>query len=287
MSASLLGSCRLVVGDIQDGPLLRRTMSSAGHVIYALSALHPYASNLNPTADVSTSLLPLLSVLKEVGEGVTFTFLSSGGTVYGDADQTPTPEDAPTEPRSSYGIVKLAGEKYTMFYQRLRQLQPRILRISNVYGPGQPSYRGQGVIGALLASAESGKMLKVFGDGSVVRDYIYVEDMADAVARLLDAPADAHVINVGTGVGISISQVLELVRTVTGRSMAVEYMSGRATDVQRSVLDTRRIRDLIPFAPRPLQKGILDTWMARTQQQQPLDAGPLSVVPTPLLLSPD
>jgi len=285
--ASLLSGCRVIVGDIGDGALLRTTVRPVGHIIYALGALHPYASNFDPTTDVSTSLLPLLAVLREVRRGQTCTFLSSGGTVYGDAAQTPTPEEAPTNPLSSYGIMKLAGEKYTLLYQRLQQIQPRILRIGNVYGPGQQSELGQGVVGALLDCAESGNLLEVFGDGSVVRDYIHVEDVSDAVARLLDAPPEPHLLNVGTGVATSVSQVLAVVCAVSSRPTTVKYLPGRATDVQRSVLDTRRLQDLISFSPRSLEAGVLDTWNARGKQQPPRQLDPLSVAPTPLVLTPE
>jgi UDP-glucose 4-epimerase len=285
--AGLLSRCRVVVGDIGNGALLRRTVRPAVHIIYALGALHPYASNFDPTADVSTSLLPLLSVLKELGEGQTCTFLSSGGTVYGDVDHGPTPEEAPTNPLSSYGIMKLAGEKYTSLFQRLQGIQPRILRIGNVYGPGQQSFRGQGVIGALLDCAESGTLLQVYGDGSIVRDYIHVEDVSDAVARLLDAPSEPHLLNVGTGVATSITQALSVVRAVSGKSTAVTYLPGRATDVQRSVLDTHRLQDLIHFSPRSLEVGVRDTLEVRAHQQPALEPDPLGVASTPLLLTPE
>ena len=274
-AASLLDGCEIVVGDVRDVTDLATMTDGASHVIYALGALHPFASNFDPIADVSTALVPLLSVLEQLSQnaGLTFTFLSSGGTVYGDATQTPTTEEAPTEPLSSYGIMKLAGEKYTMMHHRLGRMQPRILRIGNVYGPGQSAYRGQGVIAAFLDCAETGKPLRVFGDGSITRDYIYVDDMADAVVRLLDAPPEPRVLNVGTGVGTSVRQVLDVVRTVSGRSTTVEYLSARATDVQSSVLDTRRIRELIPFNPRSLEDGVRDTCRARTRQEGARDAG--------------
>ncbi len=285
-AATLVHGCEVVLGDVRDVATLGPVANGAGHVIYALGALHPFASNFDPIADVSTALVPLLSVLEQLSRsaGMTFTFLSSGGTVYGDAAQTPTPEEGPTEPLSSYGIMKLAGEKYTLMHHRLGRIQPRILRIGNVYGPGQSAYRGQGVIAAFLDCAEAGKPLRVFGDGSIIRDYIHVEDMADAVVQLLDAPAEPRVLNVGTGVGTSIRQVLDVVRAVSGRSATVEYLPARATDVQSSVLDTGRIRELIPFNPRSLEDGVRDTCLVRSMQEgwrDPAVSGSPSVVSLP------
>jgi len=266
-AAALVDDCHLLIGDIRDAALLPQLAHAVDDVIYAVGTLHPQASNSDPITDVSTALIPLLATLTHLDPGVTFTFLSSGGTVYGDAVTTPTPEDAPTEPVSSYGIMKLAGEKYTLLYQRLRQLRSRIVRIGNVYGPGQPYNRGQGVMGTLFDCAVSGRPLEVFGDGSFIRDYIHVDDMADAIVRLLDAPPEPSVVNIGTGIGTSISEAIDVVRAVSGEPIAVEYLPTRSVDVRRSVLDTRRLRDLISFHPRSLTDGVASTWLACHQEE--------------------
>ncbi len=255
-----LRGCRVVVGDVRDSARLAEVLGSAHHVVYAVGSGHPHASNLDPIGDVLSSLPPLLSVVLQLDPAQTLAFLSSGGSVYGNAASIPTAEDAPPEPLSAYGITKLAAERYLALYQRLGRIQSRVFRIANVYGPGQPSNRGQGVIGEFLRCAASGTRLHIFGDGSVVRDFIHVADVADAIVRLLDLPTAPRVINVGTGVGTTIKAAAAVVRSVTQKTLDLEYIAGRSADVKVSILDIHAISRTIPFNPRSLEDGVRDTW---------------------------
>jgi UDP-glucose 4-epimerase len=273
----------LVRGDAADPALVGQAIEGASHVVYCAGGLMPAQSNLHPTADIELALPPLISVLEVLRQrpGIGITFLSSGGTVYGNPLRLPVDEDHPTDPITSYGVMKLASEKYIRMYTSLYGVPGRILRCSNVYGEGQPPDRGQGVIAAFLHRALTDQPMAMFGDGSVVRDYLYAGDLADLVVRLVglggigELGDKSELANVGSGVGTSLKTVVELVETVTGRAVQVEHKPGRAFDIGEIVLDISRLRRLVAFDPVPLEAGIRRTWDAIVARQEA--ASPLGI----------
>jgi UDP-glucose 4-epimerase len=169
-------------------------------------------------------------------------------------------ESSLCHPITSYGVVKLAAEKYIGMYATLYGVPARIVRVSNAYGPLQPSGRSQGIIGAFLAAARDGSSVKVFGDGTIVRDYIHVDDVARAMVELAQRSDGPSVVNVGSGVGHSILEVLAIVGQVTGIRMTVDHLPDRGFDVRQIVLDTSVLSNLISWAPVRLPEGIQQTW---------------------------
>jgi UDP-glucose 4-epimerase len=260
--------------------MVARAMEGVGHVVYCAGGLMPAQSNLHPTADIELALPPLICVLEALRHrpdqrGAGITFLSSGGTVYGNPLRLPVGEDHPTDPITSYGVMKLASEKYIRMYTSLYGVPGRILRCSNVYGEGQPPDRGQGVVAAFLHRALAGQPITVFGDGSVVRDYLYAGDLADLVVRLLGLGPQPDLANVGSGVGTSLKAVVDLVEAVTGRAVQIEHKPGRRFDIGEIVLDITRLRRLVPFEPLPIEVGMRRTWDALVARQQA--ASPLGI----------
>lgn len=275
--APALSRAALIRGDAADPEVVAEAIEQATHVVYCAGGLMPAQSNLHPTADIELALPPLICVLEalRLRLGVGITFLSSGGTVYGNPRRMPVDEDHPTDPITSYGVMKLASEKYIQMYAHLYGVPGRILRCSNVYGEGQPPHRGQGVIAAFLHQALNDQPIAVFGDGSVVRDYLYAGDLAALVVQLLELGSLPQLANVGSGVGTSLRAVVELVEAVTGRVVQVDQRPRRAFDIGEIVLDVSRLRRLVPFDPVPLEAGIRRTWDAIVAGQQP--ASPLGI----------
>lgn len=261
---------RLLRGDAADPAMVARAMKGVGHVVYCAGGLMPAQSNLHPTADIELALPPLICLLEALRQrpGAGITFLSSGGTVYGNPLRLPVDEDHPTDPITSYGVMKLASEKYIRMYSSLYGVPGRILRCSNVYGEGQPPDRGQGVIAAFLHCALADQPITLFGDGSVVRDYLYAGDLADLVVQLLGLGRQPELANVGSGVGTSLKAVVDLVETVTGRAVQIEHKLGRAFDIGEIVLDITRLRRLMSFEPVPIEVGIRRTWDALVARHQ-------------------
>jgi UDP-glucose 4-epimerase len=269
-----LAGAEVVVADAREPSVLGDAVADARHVVFCAGALTPADSMASPVADLESTLEPLLAVLTALRKtpGVGVTYLSSGGTVYGEPVQVPIDEDHPTEPIVPYGIAKLAGEKYVSLYRRLWGVPGRILRCANVYGERQPADRNQGVVAVFLERMKAADPIVVIGDGSAVRDYLYVRDLADVICALLDVEDGPAVLNVGSGTGTSLRELIALLEEVTGLPARPEYDLSRPFDVSRSVLDISRLRRLLPYRPLPLRAGLERTWSAVAPRDLDLSA---------------
>lgn len=217
-------------------------LPSSGEVAY----LEERARITDPTIRLARAL---------AGRGVAVAFLSSGGTVYGAATAPRVAEDAPCRPISLYGQAKLETELHLDFLARTCGLRLLILRPSNPYGTYQPLDSTQGLVSVMLGRIAAGQPLDVWGDGSVVRDYIMVEDAAAAMAGLIGRDATG-VFNIGSGTGHSLLDVVGVVEAATGRTMPLRFHPARPADVPRLVLDTTRLAALGLQRARPLADGV-------------------------------
>lgn len=209
------------------------------------------------------SLATILHLVDECERrGARLVYLSSGGTVYGPDAPVPTPEQTVCDPISMYGVSKLATEKILSVHARQRGLNYAVLRVSNPYGPWQLGKNGQGVIGAWLTRAIAGREIEVWGDGSVVRDYVYIDDLVDAIRATIAYRGGEHVFNIGSGRGESLREVLGVIGDLC--PVAVRYAQPRAVDVPVSVLDVERAGRELGWRPAtPLADGVRLTleWM--------------------------
>jgi UDP-glucose 4-epimerase len=257
----LTKDAEFVIGDAGVTATLAEALGDVGHVVFALSSLMPGEAEQEPQLDLSLILQPLLELIDQLGRGpVPLTFLSSGGTVYGRTDTFPTPEDAPTAPLSVYGITRLTAERFVLRYGALHSVPVRILRVANAYGPGQTGARGQGIIGTTLEHCLSGEPVVVFGDGTVSRDFVHVEDIGYATACLVNLNAGPEIVNVGSGTHASLKEVHTLTQEITGRPLEIDRRPARDFDVPRVQLDIRLLQNLIDYKPRALRDGIASTW---------------------------
>lgn len=179
-----------------------------------------------------------------------FVFLSSGGTVYGNATELPIPEHAAPKPISYYGASKVATEVYLGMLGHVTGRPATIIRLANPYGPGQMPWRGQGVIATALACALAGTEFQVWGSGEATRDYIYIDDAAIAIAAVALSGKPAATYNVGSGVGISLNDVVGAVQDVTGGQLTIQRYPDRNIDVSANVLSIDRIRADIDWYPK-------------------------------------
>lgn len=176
-------------------------------------------------------------------------FVSSGGTVYGEPTQVPIPETHATDPVCSYGIAKLAIEKYLALFHHLHGLDYTVLRLANPFGEGQRTHASQGAIAVFLGKVLRDEPIEIWGDGSVVRDYIHVADVVQALLAALEPSTQEHVFNIGSGRGHSLNEVLDTIEKITGRVAIRKYLPGRGFDVPLSVLNIDRAKNVLGWAP--------------------------------------
>lgn len=179
--------------------------------------------------------------------GTRLVFISSGGTVYGQSKKgVPFNEQDETTPIASYGIQKLMIEKYLHLFHHQYGLDFKVVRLANPYGPGQNPKGAVGAIAVLLDRAKNDEVITIFGDGSSVRDYIYIDDAIQGLVNIALSETSEKVVNLGGGQGTSLTQVLESIQKVTGKSLTIDYLPQRSTDVDFSVLDITLYSKLFP-----------------------------------------
>ncbi|MCU1612536.1 MAG: hypothetical protein JWO98_76 [Frankiales bacterium] len=262
--SSLLDGASVVLGDVMSMGPVAGLLAEVDHVVYAVGSSSPIESDLNPAADVLAVVPPVIQLLEllRLRPSVGFTYLSSGGAVYGNVSSPLVNEDTLPEPISSYGILKLTTEKYVQMYGELHGIPIRILRVANAYGPGQPWVKGQGIVARMMHSALTGMRFPVFGDGQSVRDYVYIDDIAQVVAGLISCKGGHRILNLGSGTGHTILDLIRLVEEVSGRAINVDFKQARSFDVRSNVLDIQRLRQALPYNPLHISTGLHRTWQS-------------------------
>jgi UDP-glucose 4-epimerase len=260
--APLLAGANVALGDVTAMSAVAALIARVNHVVYAVGSSSPVESDLDPASDVIIVVPPVVRLLEllRLRPSVGVTYLSSGGVVYGNIDTPTAGEDTRPEPISSYGILKLTVERFLTSYALLHHIPVRILRVSNAYGPGQPWAKGQGIVARLIHCASTGELFSVYGDGSNVRDYVYIDDVTQTVSALVSHKAASQVLNVGSGVGHSVMDVIRVVEDTSGRQIKVQYLDRRPFDVSSIVLDISRVSGMLDYRPLELREGVRRTW---------------------------
>jgi UDP-glucose 4-epimerase len=222
-------------------------MAGAEMVFHLASSTYPSTSNLDAVFDLESNLVASVRMLKMAVECRVqrVIFVSSGGTVYGVPQQNPIPETHPTDPICSYGIHKLAIEKYLYLFRALKDLDSVVLRVSNIYGEFQNLDRPLGAVSHFTHRAVIGEPIVIWGDGTIRRDYIHVDDVVDALVKSISYHGPEHIFNIGSGRSVSLNQLLDLIRQRVAKEIVVNHKPARGFDVQENVLDiTRAMREL-------------------------------------------
>lgn len=187
-------------------------------------------------------------------------FLSSGGTVYGQKTTFPIKEDDSANPINSYGLQKLTIENLLYLYWCMYGLDYRVIRLANPYGPYQ---RPNGLLGAVTTfvfNAINNKQIIVYGDGNVIRDYIYIDDAVEGIINIATGKRENKVYNLGCGYGTSINELLEKIQNVLGVSLNISYSASRKVDVPVNYLDVSRYNhDYGELNLTSIEEGILKT----------------------------
>lgn len=258
-----------ITGDISSTHDVSNVIDGADVVLHLVSTTLPKNSNDDPVYDVQSNLVGTLQMLNAmVASNVRkIVFISSGGTVYGIPKYLPIDEKHPTDPMVSYGVVKLAIEKYLHIYEKLHGIKPIILRVANPYGERQRIETAQGAVGVFLHNALKGLPISIWGDGKVTRDYLHVSDVAEAFVKAVDYDGRHRVFNISSGIGTSLNELVDTLEKLLGKPVDRHYLAGRPFDVPVSILSNDLAKVELKWSPLiSLHEGISRTssWMKKT-----------------------
>ncbi|GAA4165562.1 NAD-dependent epimerase/dehydratase family protein [Gryllotalpicola daejeonensis] len=236
------GGVEQLVGDFLSRADLEAAVAGCDYVFHFLSTTTPATAEADPTLDLRTNLIQSVELLDAAAHaGIRHLYLAStGGAIYGQQSKDAFAEDDVTEPVSPYAIGKLAIENYLRYYDAKHGLKSTALRISNPYGTRQHPNKKQGLIPIALRQIALGQPVVQFGDGSMVRDYIYVEDLVQMIVRMIGKGEEHLVYNLGRGIGHSVAEILAVIREVVGRDFEIDRRPSPPTFVDRVVLDINR-----------------------------------------------
>jgi UDP-glucose 4-epimerase len=255
-----------IAGDLGNHGEVRDVVNGIDTVFHLAYTTLPHTSNEDPVYDVRTNVIDTVQLLQSCKQADVkkFIFISSGGTVYGAPKRLPITEDHVNEPICSYGITKLAIEKYLSLYLHLYGLEYVVARLSNPYGELQNPDAKQGAVAVFLKNVLQEKPITIWGTGEVVRDYIYI---GDAISALISSvhyspnKTDPRIFNVGAGQGYSLNQLVDAMRDVIDAKIEVVYTAGRPEDVPVNVLDIKRAGEFLGWKPQvDLRDGLSRTW---------------------------
>jgi UDP-glucose 4-epimerase len=251
------------IGELRDMHLLRQALKKFRRVVFLAheTRVAPAADRL--PANFLANIELLLLVLEEAREcGVDdFVLLSSGGAVYGEAKNLPIREDHPKHPRSPYGVAKLTMEKYLAMMAELGGFRQLAIRPSNPYGPGQNFHATQGLVAVAMARIARGEPIAIRGDGSAVKDYIFIDDFSDACFRLISHQEATGPYNLGSGRGTRLLDAISEIEKVVGKKAVLRFEAAQVGDVKANVLDILKIHEATGWKPStPFGAGIAKTW---------------------------
>ena len=255
-----------ITGDILSIHDINLALEGMDLVIHLVSTTLPKGSNDDPIYDVESNVVGSLKILNSMVEKNIrkIIFISSGGTVYGTPQYFPIDEKHPCEPQVSYGITKLAIEKYLSLYEKIYGIKSITLRVANPFGKRQRVETAQGAVGVFIHRAINGQPIEIWGDGSVTRDYIYIDDVAEIFSRAVNYKGSKNVFNVSRGVGTSLNELIGVIEEALNCTIEKSYLPARNCDVQISVLSNNLARQEMGWVPTvSLRNGIILTaeWM--------------------------
>lgn len=247
-------------GELSDIDLIRTIIETkkVEIVVHLVATLIPGSTFDDYKREFQNVIFPSIELMQICAQRqVKFVYFSSGGTIYGNrTDMTPFVETDPMAPISYYGWSKQMMENSILYVHRTAGLKYLILRPSNPYGHGQNVHARQGLIAVALGKILAGEPIEVWGNGSNIRDYIYIDDLAVAVVQMLEKDVYNTTVNIGSGEGASINDIIQTLRDVVDEEVKVDYKPARSVDVSHMILDTTRLKSYINMEFTPLKDGI-------------------------------
>jgi len=253
-------------GDVSDGGFIEAVVSKFPEIIHLAYSSKKDLSYSDPLTDLELNVTSAIRLYAAAsGSRVRkLLMVSSGGAVYGPVAGSPIVESCPTNPISSYGITKATIDQYGLFFFQRNQVPIVVVRPGNVYGEEQRAFTGQGFIATAIASILKGIPVLIYGDGSTVRDYIHVSDVAKGIVAALDSGNPGEIYNIGTGVGTSNLEILDLLEGMAnqvGIKVHRSFVDSRGIDVPSNILDSSKLTIQTGWNPEiRLEDGISMVW---------------------------
>jgi UDP-glucose 4-epimerase len=259
----IISDIELVKGDFLNETDTTRALAGIDYLFHFISTTVPATASTNPIYDIQTNLVGSIRLFQLAIQAniEKIIFPSSGGTIYGEPEIIPVKENSSLNPKDPYGISKLAIEKYLNYFYEAYGLDYLILRYSNPYGKRQNPYGKQGIIPIFLNKIKSGESPEIYGDGTMERDYIYIDDAIKATARVLENKTKEKVFNIGSGMGISVNSLLGIMSEITGKNIQPSYTKDTVVRVKKIILDISLIKEKVGWEPTTnIKDGIRRTW---------------------------
>jgi len=247
-----------IYGDFGNTALVSKALDDKDLVYHLLSTTVPFTADFDIIFDIESNLINTIKLLdlivkKEIKR---FVYASSGGTVYGTPKYLPIDEKHPCRPLGSYGIIKKTIEDYIQMYALKHQFSYLIVRPSNPYGPRQSYLKNQGLIAKLIYCRICNDKFTVWGDGSAIRDYIYISDLVDFF-KIAGLSNTSGIFNVGSGEGMSILQIIDSLSKVIEKLPLIEFTEKKGNFVEQVILDTSLARSTFDWSPKiALEEGL-------------------------------
>jgi len=257
------GKVTLIKGDFLNNNDISSALEGAEFLFHYISTTTPASAIKDPLFDITSNLAGSVNVFQKAIESDVkkIFFPSSGGTIYGETFGKSVNEDAPLHPTNPYAISKLAIEKYLDFFYQTYGMDYCILRYSNPYGERQNPLGNQGVIPIFLNKIKNGESPVIYGDGSSVRDYIYIDDAIKATLAVMHSNSKFKIFNIGSGTGTSLNELIACMSSVTKTNLTPVYHESTGVYLSRIVLDISRVTRETGWLPATsLQEGISKTW---------------------------
>jgi UDP-glucose 4-epimerase len=258
----ILDSTEVVYGDFMDDVAIRKAIQGVDIVFHLISTTFPNTTRESSVYDISSNLIPTIRLIElclsnNVKKVV---YASSGGTIYGEPKKTPITESHPLNPTSLYGQSKLTIENYLNFYARSTNLDVNVLRISNPFGAGQKLLGVQGIISVAMGCVCYERSIKIYGQGEAIRDYIYIDDVINALI-LASEKSGSSVVNISSSSGHSIIEVIEAIEEITQKNIEKEFIPPRDGDVKVNILCNKLAAKIYNWQPKiEFKEGLSLTW---------------------------
>lgn len=248
---SNIDSTQNVIKNFSDKETLSKIIKEGDVVVHSACSTVPALSEKERIRDIEENIIGTIRLLdicveKKIKK---FIFISSGGTVYGNNGKKIVREIDNCNPINSHGVMKLTIEKYLLMYRHLYGMNCVIARLSNPYGRLSHGKKNQGIIDVAIEKLLKNEMLEIWGNGEIIRDYIFIEDVADFLVKSIDKSDTCGIFNVGTGIGTSINELLDIIKNNFGKNILVKYSEGRTFDAPYSILSVSKAKKNLEWEP--------------------------------------